>query len=213
MNVFANDPRSVGFCLMQEDGTPFCECANCQALDGPTVGNWYGDKGPRMLHFTNAVSKIIRQKYLDKFLFTSAYWHSLTAPKTVKADKGVRALVVFAGCLAHSIDDPKCPTNALYKQILEQWAKIAGPIGIYDYSIPSNWKQMMRPQLTMQLRNMRLYKHVGTCGYYIESWPSFGPYGPIYWAAARSGWMTRISSRATDYGLNGAASMGLRASR
>jgi len=188
MNGYANDPRSVGFCLMQEDGSPFCGCEKCAALDGPTVGNWYGDKGPRLLHFTNAVEKIVRQKYLDKFLFTSAYWHSLTAPKEVKGEKGVRALVVFAGCLGHAIDDPKCPTNALYKQIVEQWAKIAGPIGIYDYSIPQNWKQMMRPQLDMQLRNMRLYKRVGTCGYYIESWPSFGPYGPIYWAAARCGW-------------------------
>ncbi len=188
MNVYASDPRSVGFSLMQEDGTPFCGCEKCAALDGPTVGNWYHDKGPRLLHFTNAVSKIVRQKYLDKFLFTSAYWHSLTAPKEVKGEKGVRALVVFAGCLGHAIDDPKCPTNVLYKQIVEQWAKIAGPIGIYDYSIPQNWKQMMRPQLDMQLRNMRLYKRVGTCGYYIESWPSFGPYGPIYWAAARSGW-------------------------
>ncbi len=185
---FAEEPGLVGWCLMQEDGTPFCECDNCAALDGPTIGSWYGDKGPRLLHFTNAVAEIVREKYPDKFLFTSAYWHSLTAPKEVKGEKNVRALVVFAGCLGHAIDDPKCPTNILYKQIIERWARIAGPVGVFDYAIPSNWKQMIRPQLTAQLRNMRLYKRLGTCGYYIESWQSFASQGPIYWAAARSGW-------------------------
>lgn len=186
--AYSNNSDMVGYGLMQLDGPAFCTCSNCRALDGPTVGSWYGNMGPRLMQFTKSVEALIRLKDPDRSLYTSAYWHSLTAPLAVTSAPGVRAMVVFASCLAHAIDDTNCPTQRAYKPIVEQWERIASPISIRDYAIPANWYQMVRPQLETQLRNMRFYKSVGYGGYYLESWPSFGPFGPIYWAYARSAW-------------------------
>jgi hypothetical protein len=147
------NPKPRIWSVSQEDQDGYCECDVCKAAnkaEGSPMGS--------MLPFVNRVAEIVEQEYPDHFIETLAYTWSRHVPKTVRPRDNVIIRLCSIECdFARPLNDPSAPENALFARDIQNWAKIAKQLYIWDYVINFSHYQMPHPNLNVLQENMQFF--------------------------------------------------------
>lgn len=121
--------------LSPQDGSRFCECEKCKALDS-------GDYDPimatvsmtdRFINFCNRIATRVTAKYPDVQFGFLAYVQYTQAPTREKLHPNLAVqLAPINYCRAHAMTDP-CASRQMLRKIVEAWGKATSKISYYQY--------------------------------------------------------------------------------
>lgn len=108
--------------LGNNDGTIWCECASCVALDGK--GKSYNYPENRYWIFVNALAARVYKDFPGADVRGWAYQNFHNPPTTVKPDKRLTVQLVFnRRCQRHTLTDKNCPINKVFLKNFTDWSK------------------------------------------------------------------------------------------
>ncbi len=125
-------PEPRYFCITQGDGTQWCQCDACKALDVQT-----GNYADRLLTWVNAIARAAQKEFPEKIILTAGYCGSDTAPLRERPEKNVRVMYApYWGVALSELHPLTHPANAEALKQLEAWLAVApDQIYIYDYNM------------------------------------------------------------------------------
>jgi hypothetical protein len=203
-NFFRKQPdmpwRGVG----PNDGSGFCECDNCRALDG---GDWDAFSNEpsvtdRYVWFFNQLLEGIEHEFPDRKLCFYAYHSYMRPPVKVKPDpRIVPALAVIALCRVHGPSNPVCPEKSYWVWLAQEWKKVLPEV--YDRGYWFNLADPGFPFLMIhRLREeIPLGARLGLKGWRVETMNHWASETPSLYLAAKLMWNTRadVDSLLADF--------------
>ncbi len=193
--------------LGQGDGTAFCECENCTALD--TGELWPSSRElpvitERWLTFVNAVARKLQQTHPGKGVYTLAYHQTFRPPdpEVLALEPNVIIQVVNSRpnyvCFVHRFEKPDCPHHVAFREGLEKWVEMTSAgVMIYEYTPHSTFCSMPFPAAAKFVDDINYLQRIGVAGYQGQSVPVlWGTYGINYYAIARCTWEAGIEPAA-----------------
>lgn len=131
MEVIEKHPHYRIYDMSQNDswGNNACQCDRCQALV-----KQYGAESGVWVWFVNQVAAAVAEKYPDKLVGTFAYRYTRKAPIGITpAENVVIRLCSIECCFAHSLETCTEEANKAFLADVEEWAKLAPHLFIWDY--------------------------------------------------------------------------------
>ena len=131
------------FALGQADGSGYCQCEKCKALDVDPPKDWSkhieldgsnGSMTDRWLYMVNEVAKRVEKEFPQKWIVTFAYGETSRPPLKIKPRKNVMVeLCCYDHCRKHDLFDDTCPENHRLLSRLKDWQKVSAAVSIYAY--------------------------------------------------------------------------------
>jgi hypothetical protein len=188
---FHQHPDVPWFGMGPNDGSGFCECANCRALDG---GDWdpFSNEPSvtdRYVWFFNQVLDGIAAEFPDKKISFYIYHTYMRPPVKVKPNpRIVPAFAPIGLCRVHGPSNPVCPEKSYYRQLARDWKKLLPEIYERGY-----WFNLADPgfpfSLTHRLRDeIPLFHQLGITGWRVETARHWGSMTPSLYLAAKLLW-------------------------
>ena len=140
------DPSIDMISLSYTDGSYYCECPDCVALDEPDCPHDQ-ERSRRTLLFYNAVAEALARTHPDVKILAGAYHVYNRPPKdrSIEADPHLSVVVCHYTdyCSMHSVADATCPRNAEYRKLLDEWsALMPGRLYFYEYYYTDGFRNM-----------------------------------------------------------------------
>ena len=143
LEYFKLAPNAKRFALGQADGSGYCQCENCKALDADPPKDWSkhieldgsnGSMTDRWLYMVNEVAKRVEKEFPEKWIVTFAYGETSRPPLKIKPRKNVMVeSCCYDHCRKHKLFDETCPENHRLLTRLKGWKKASAAISIYAY--------------------------------------------------------------------------------
>lgn len=130
----ARDPNMHSASLSSRDRPGFCQCEECEAIEG--------NLGDRWATFANDVRRELDERhpeFQDRKLMFYAYWHKRQPPQHTQIAPGVVVMFVADGCHAHlwTDDEDTCPNQHRMRNWFDGWREASyEAMGIYEWYIP-----------------------------------------------------------------------------
>lgn len=184
----------------QADGTAFCECPDCTALDSGEI--WKNDSRQRpvitrrWLSFVNAVARRLAETHPGKKVYTLAYHQTFRPPdpEVIRPAANVMIQVVNSRpnyvCFVHRFEKESCPHHEAFREGLAGWLGMT-PAGvlIYEYDPHSTFCAMPYPAAHKFVDDIRYLHRQGVVGYEGQSTTGiWGTYGINHYAIAKTTW-------------------------
>jgi len=140
------DPSIDLIGLAPTDGTNYCECEPCVAMDD--VGERPADQkySRRMLLFYNAVARELAKTHPDAQILAGAYhWYNQPPLDTsISAEPNLSLVICHYTeyCSMHEIERADCPRNARYLDLLNRWSALIPDIYFYEYYYTDGFRQL-----------------------------------------------------------------------
>ncbi len=198
--------------LGQGDGTNFCQCPQCTALDTGEI--WPGSDGTgsrgqpviteRWLSFVNAVARGLRQSHPGKKVYTLAYHQTFRPPDpaVIRPEPNVMIQVVNSRpnyvCFVHRFEAADCPAHERFRDGIERWVQMTpGGVMVYEYVVHSTFCSMPYAAPHKFIDDIRYLSRIGVVGYEGQSVPTlWGTYGIIHYAIAKATWNPDVDADA-----------------
>jgi hypothetical protein len=190
-NYFRKNPQAPWIGMGPNDGSGFCECANCRALD---AGDWDAFSGEvsvtdRYIWFFNQVLKGIEDEFPQKKLAFYCYHAYMRPPLREKPDpRIVPAFAPITLCRVHGMNNPICPERSYYRFLMAEWCKLLPEVFERGYffnlacpGFPFSMVHRVRDEIPYA-------KKAGIKGWRVECNPSWGIYTPTLYVAAKLFW-------------------------
>ena len=127
-DVRAHYPGTSWVWVSQNDWTRYCECAECKK-----VNDREESLAGTNIYFANAVGDAVAAEFPGVSVMTFAYDWSQKPPKYAKVSPNVIVEICTTGC---SYSQPYThEQNRQFKERIEDWARIADRIYIWDYLV------------------------------------------------------------------------------
>ncbi len=194
--------------LGQADGTAFCECDKCTALDTGEIWPSRGRELPviteRWLEFVNAVGRKLQRTHPGKKIYTLSYHQTFRPPdpRAIKPEPNVMIQVVNSRpnyvCFVHRFENEACSHHVKFRQGLEQWvAMTPGGVMVYEYVPHSTFCSMPFPAPHKFADDINYLYRTGVVGYEGQSTPNiWGAYGITLYTIAKATWDPDIDADA-----------------
>ncbi len=175
------------------DGTSYCQCENCTALDDPNYiepSSGHPVMTDRYMDFFNAVGKEVLKASPKAILNFYAYADYSLPPKRVK--KAVENLWVWPApirfCRLHSMSNPLCKVRQRLRESIEGWQSVVSQLGWREYNY--NLAELSVPfSKTSIWKDDIPYLHERGCiGLNIETLYLWHIYGPHSYLITRLAW-------------------------
>ena len=178
---FRENPDAPWIGMGPRDGSGFCECEGCLALDG---GNWDPFSNERSVTdryvwFFNQVLDGIKDEFPDKKIAFYVYHCYIEPPiKVTPNPKIVAAIAPIGLCRIHGMNNPVCPERGYLRHLIEAWTKALPEVYERGY-----WFNLADPGNTfVQVHRVRdeipYYARHGVKGFRTEctnQWAAQGP--------------------------------------
>lgn len=194
-NYFRQNPTSPWIGMGPNDGSGFCECPNCRALD---AGDWDPFSNEmsvtdRYIHFFNAVLAEVHKEFPGKKIAFYCYHVYMRPPLREKPDPCITlAFAPITLCRVHGMNNPICPDRSYYRGIMTAWGKLLPEIFERGYyfnlacpGFPFSKVHCVRDEIPFA-------KKAGITGWRVECMPAWGVDTPtlyvvtkLYWDADR----------------------------
>lgn len=199
--------------LGQGDGTAFCQCGECTALDTgelwPHPSREYPVITERWMTFCNDVARKLQSTHPGKKVYTLAYHQTFRPPdpETFTIEPNVMVQVVNSRpnyvCFVHRFENEDCPHHNAFRAGIEQWVDMTpGGVMVYEYTPHSTFCTMPYPAPFKFVDDIRYLGRIGVVGYEGQSVAKiWGTYGINYYAIAKATWDTDTDADAlvADY--------------
>ena len=185
------DPTSPWIGMGPNDGSDFCQCEKCRALD---AGDWdpfsnEPSMTDRYLWFFNRVLDGIKDEFPDKKIGFYAYHTYMRPPRKVKPNpRIVPALAPIALCRIHGPNNPVCPEKSYYRWLVQEWGKVLPELydrgywfNLADPGFPFPMMHCLREQIP-------LGKELGIKGWRVETLNHWAAESPSLYVAAKLMW-------------------------
>lgn len=150
--------------LSPNDGSSFCQCEQCKALD---AGDWDPSIGTvsitdRYVHFCNQIAERVTKKYPDVVFGFLAYVQYTRPPvRETLHPNLVPEIAPITYCRAHTaLQTDICPSRHMIREIVEGWGKKARHVSYYNYmfhlaevSVPYPMMRQMSDELPLVYAN------------------------------------------------------------
>lgn len=188
---FQENPESPWMGMGPRDGSGFCECERCLALDG---GNWDPFSNERSvtdryIWFFNQVLEGIADEFPDKKIAFYVYHCYIEPPVKVKPDpKIVVAIAPIGLCRVHGMNNPICPERGYLKSLIDAWTEILPEVYERGY-----WFNLADPGMTfVQTHRVRdeiaYYAGKGIHGFRTECTNQWAAHGPSLYIVGKLMW-------------------------
>ena len=194
---FDRRPDVEVFAMGQADGTAFCQCKRCCALD--TGEEWLHGRPvltERWITFVNRIAALVAKRHPGKKIYTLAYHQTMRPPdpRRLRPAPNVLMHVVHSRpkyvCFIHELANAKCPHNVKFLQALKKWTGMTrGGVMVYDYYPHSTFEQLPYGALQKVFRDIRTLRDAGAVG--MEAQTSariLGLYLPLIYGATAAMW-------------------------
>ncbi|MGD8239010.1 MAG: DUF4838 domain-containing protein [Armatimonadota bacterium] len=207
--MFDARPEVDFVALGQADGTAFCECEKCTALDTGEI--WPSSSGrevpvitERWLGFVNAVGRRLQQTHPGKKIYTLAYHQTFRPPdpEAIKPEPNVIIQVVNSRpnyvCFVHRFEKEGCAHHVKFRKGLEQWVAVTpGGVMVYEYTPHSTFCSMPFPAPRKFAADIKYLHRAGVVGYEGQSSPNnWGTYGFNLYTIAKMTWDPELDADA-----------------
>jgi cell fate (sporulation/competence/biofilm development) regulator YmcA (YheA/YmcA/DUF963 family) len=153
------------------DGWEHCECEQCRKLDEPNVPQDRRYSRRQMILY-NRVAEELEKQFPDQKILIGAYHIYAWPPKdtSVKAHKNLAVVICHYEdyCLAHPTNDPSCPPNKRYLELIRQWQKHTSNIFLYEYYAKGNWRGLPWPIVHTIEKDIPFYHSINIAGLYTQ---------------------------------------------
>ncbi len=185
---FDQHPQAESFSLGMTDGG-FCECPECQALDGPAIAiagcTVDSSKSQRWYSFLNQVAVAIQQSHPGRIITTLGYARCDLPPRDIAVERNIMPFL----CATRSTwFDPE--VRRTYLEITDAWLDRVDQIGVYEYfygaslAIPMLYSHDMADYL----RHVAGKSRSGQVAFFGEINASWGMDGPKVWILEKLLW-------------------------
>ncbi len=138
------------YSLSMNDCKSPCQCPECRAV----VEREYSGMGP-MLECLNEIAGKLREFRPGILLSTLAYYDTEAVPATLRPADNL--LIVLCDTSTNQAQPLTAPENLPFRELLENWSRIAPLLGVWDYSITFELPNGPYPHEYALPENMRLY--------------------------------------------------------
>ncbi|MCD6362034.1 MAG: DUF4838 domain-containing protein [Armatimonadetes bacterium] len=186
----AKDPRDI-VPISPNDGSGFCECDRCRALDVPENTMMWGDREivcltDRIFTFANQVAERVAQLSPGKLCGHFCYTFFKKPPMRLE-DLADNLVLFFAyGC--HWYRDPA--TRELYHGYIDGWSRYGNPMVAREYYGLIYWHGLPNIHTRMIEEDIKYIRDRGFIGLQSEMCRDFATHGPNYYLAAKLLWDT-----------------------
>ena len=193
------NPATPCVSISPGDGSDFCECTRCKALD---AGDWDASMNcvsitDRYVHFCNRVAERVTQKHPNVKLGFLAYVQFTRPPKREKLHPVlIPQLAPITYCRAHTVSDATCPSRPEMHEILTGWGKAAKNIAMYEYGYHLAEVSAPFPMIARNVEELPLQYANGVTMWTPETLPSFDTGLPGLYLGIRMAWNPKVEPRA-----------------
>lgn len=188
---FRKNPDALWIGMGPNDGSGFCECKNCQALDGGDWDPFSSERSvtDRYIWFFNQVLDGIKDEFPDKKIGFYSYHSYMKVPVKTKPDpRIVPAFAPIALCRVHGMNNPICPERSYYKTLMKEWGEIMPEVyergywfNLADPGFPFSHVHRMRDEIPAA-------HALGIKGWRVETIDHWGSETPSLYIAAKLKW-------------------------
>jgi len=180
-DYFDANPHRLTISLGMTDGG-WCDCANCNAQDGPDIWGKQGNSR-RYFLFLNQVARELRKTHPDKYLGMLAYRSVMYPPANLAVERNIMPYMCYT---RSHWSHPEVKRRDLANT--NAWLKRVDKFGIYEYLYGAGFSI---PRL--YLHNLAEFlRHVGNeapgSGFYAEIYANHGLDGPKAWVVEKLVW-------------------------
>ncbi len=160
--ILRSQPHSRIISVSPNDGTGYCECAACRALDDAE-----GTRAGTLLRFVNAVADSIRDEFPGVLVSTLAYLDTYQPPRTIQPRPNV-AIQLCTDRHAWSRPFYTVTETDSFRQAMERWADLGATLHIWDYTTNFSHYLAPMPNLPVVTPNIRWYVEHGARGVMLQ---------------------------------------------
>ena len=175
-------PEANFFSVGMNDGSGWCECRRCTAIDisGYTFRG-RDVKSERYFTFVKDVAEAVQRRRPEKWITCIAYSSVEPVPRGVELPGNTLVVITQDVGAWH---DPAY--RAEDEALARAWTKAAGAFGVYNYTsemwlLPRSYPRLMADAV-------RFYADIGAVVMTNESWPTWWYAGPMMYARAKLMW-------------------------
>jgi hypothetical protein len=167
LDKLAASPGLLNVAVSQNDGSIYCECPNCAAIDereGTPMGS--------VLTLVNQVADAVARAHPDRMVGTLAYDYSAQPPKSLRPRDNVQIMwCATHACLIHELANPNCPLNTGQLEQLREWSGITDNLYVWTYNLNHDRRgfQLPLPNLRRADRNIRTTVSLGVRGMFMQA--------------------------------------------
>lgn len=175
------------------DGTGYCECDKCVALDHPDYLEPSSGRpavSDRYLKFFIDIAQQVQKEEPDVVINFYAYADYTRPPKEVmKAPSNLVAWVApIRFCRLHSLDNSLCEPRHRCKDVVDGWAKSMSRIGWREYNYNLAECTVPFSKISVWKQDLPYMKKIGCVGLNIESLVYWHLNGVNTYLAAKMAW-------------------------
>jgi len=181
------NPGAEFYGMGPNDGSGFCECAKCEALDSGEVTPFTHRRSvtDRYFWFFNQVLKGLEGQFPKARIGTLVYSDTMMPPVKVKPDPRIVGCVALIHlCRIHSPRNPVCPESHTYQWICRQWHEAGVRVdnsgywfNLADPGLPFVMIHRVRDEIPLAHE----FNHLGFARACATQWANEGP--SLYLAA------------------------------
>ncbi|MFH1571815.1 MAG: DUF4838 domain-containing protein, partial [Gemmatimonadota bacterium] len=160
--VLRSHPDSEIISVSPNDGTGYCECAACKAIDDAE-----GTRAGTLIRFVNAVADSIRTEFPRVRVSTLAYLDTYQPPKTVRPRDNV-AIQLCTDRHAWSRPFLTVTETEDFQQAMKAWEAIGATMHIWDYTTNFSHYLAPMPNLPVVTPDIRFYVEHGARGVMLQ---------------------------------------------
>ncbi|HOH49959.1 MAG TPA: DUF4838 domain-containing protein [Candidatus Hydrogenedentes bacterium] len=144
-------PDATVFSVSQNDWYNYCQCGKCTAL-----AEAEGSQIAPVLQLVNSVARTVRDEFPDKVVDTLAYQYTRKPPKTMRPEPNVIIRLCSIECdFSHPFDERATKENAAFADDLNEWAKVANRLWVWNYNTSFSNYLTPFPNLKVRGPNIR----------------------------------------------------------
>ena len=144
-------PNSEIISVSPNDGTGYCECRACKAIDDPE-----GTRAVTLIRFVNAVADAIKEEFPRVRVSTLAYLDTYQPPKSVRPRDNV-AIQLCTDRHAWSRPFLTVTETENFQKAMKAWAAIGATMHIWDYTVNFSHYTVPMPNMPVVTPDIRFY--------------------------------------------------------
>lgn len=166
------DPSIALVSFSPSDGQKWCECEGCKAMDDK--GELASDQrySRRSLVFYNRVAEELEKRLPQQRLLVGAYnvYNRPPRDSSIRAHKNLAVIITHYDdyCMAHAVNDPACPRNAKYVELVRAWQRLIPDVYFYEYYHKGNWLDLPWPIVHCIASDIPYFRDIGARGLYTQ---------------------------------------------
>ncbi len=195
IDFFNEHPGRDMFSLSPNDGSGFCTCAKCRALDNATRADGRPVITDRLITFYNAVAERVAKAHPTKLLGAYAYSYYREPPEKVRPHPNVYVVHATNTAFHQGLGWPE--EHAMERR----WREAAAHLAKYDiYYSPDSSLNLIAPMTAHLIERIRGEAQAGFEGGYLYMGQSYEQLGAGHILMARLMWDAHADARALESG-------------